>query len=371
MKVSVLVNNFNYANFLGDAVNSCLKENVELIVYDDGSTDESMEVLKRYNSHINIISNPNYNHTSNENQANAIYQAFLQSSGDIICLLDSDDKFSEDKISKILKVFKDDTSITTVQNLMLEMDSDGNLKNQIRPIIKDVKDIKSYIFSDNNFFHLFVPTSGLSFRRSFLEKVLPLEEDGLNFVWPDARLSLLSVFYGKIHTIMEPLTYYRIHGTNDSNARSTTEGHETYLKQIYLYFNKLAALNNLPKIEFSREIYLENTYFSLKLNRKVLKEFTVNDSPMYIWGGAGEAGQSIYHFLKKNKIKVDGFFDANPKRIGEKNMGLVVTLPKFHKGIKYIISPIHAYHIIKEQLLARGFVEGVDFINPYKEYSNV
>lgn len=362
--VSVLINNYNYAKYISKAIESINYKEIEIVVYDDGSTDNSLDILSQYE--IKVIANSNYGHTPNENQAHAIYEAFLQSTGDIICLLDSDDMFSEKKLQKIVEVSESDDEITTVQNLMLEIDREGELSQVIRPIIKEVDNIKSYIFEKQNFYHLFVPTSGLSFRRSFLEKVLPLQEDGLNYIWPDARLSLLSVFYGKIQTIMEPLTYYRIHGINDSNARGTLSGHSKYLEQIYLYFNNLAQLNGYPSIEFSKENYLENTYFSLCLNEQAINLFVANNSNVYIWG-AGEAGQSICHFLNKNGCTVGGFVDANANRTDEKIMGLSVSMPSFTKGTKYIVSPIHAYKVIKQQLESNGFVENVDFIYPYKE----
>ncbi|MGZ7445998.1 glycosyltransferase [Paenibacillus sp. TH7-28] len=364
MKFSVLINNYNYAKYVAQAIESVSHKDAEIIVYDDGSTDNSLEILDSFGENIKVISKSNYNHTPNENQANAIYEAFLQSSGEIICLLDSDDMFVADKLHRIGKVFDADPSVTTVQNLMLEVNSCGGHTNIIRPILKEVGDIKNYIFETRNFFHLFVPTSGLSFRRSFLERVLPLKEDGLDYIWPDMRLSLLSVFYGKIHTILEPLTYYRIHGENDSHARGTLLGHSKYLEQVYIFFNGLAKSEGYPTFHFSREVYLENTYFYMNLDYAKLISFCASASRVIIWG-AGEAGQSIAHFLLKKGILVDGFIDANRDREGEEIMGLKVSLPVLVKGIKYIVSPIHAYESIKIKLKSDDLIEDTDFINPY------
>lgn len=369
-KVSILINNYNNEDYLYNCIESAINQtydNLEVIVYDDGSKDNSLEILEKYKNKISIMSNPNYGHSPNENQANAIYQAFLKSSGDIICLLDSDDMFSNDKVQKIVEAFEKDKEITTVQNLMLEMDTEGNLSKIVRPVIKKVDNIKSYIFEKQNFFHLFVPTSGLSFRRSFLEKVLPLEEDGLELIWTDFRLSLLSVLHGKIDTVFEPLSYYRIHHSNLSSAWGTQSGHSTYINQAYIVFNKFAEKCGCPKIKYSQEVYLENTYFALILNEERLKQFVRNNDNIYIWG-AGEAGQSIYHFLIKQGMTapISGFLDANPYRKNENVMGFKVSLPFIEKGIKYIVSPIHAYENIKKQLENEGLVEDIDFIYPYK-----
>lgn len=368
MRVSVLINNYNYGKYLSSAIESvlnCQDENLEIIVYDDGSTDNSLDVLKMYEDQVKYISEENYKHSPNQNQANAIYQAFLQSKGDIIFLLDSDDMFESSKINKVKEVFARYQDVTTVQNLMLEMDFENHLTDIVRPVIKQVTDIKLHIYEKNSLFHLFVPTSGLAFRRSFLEKVLPLKEDSFIFVWPDARLCLQSVFYGQIYTIMEPLTYYRIHGTNDSNTRGTLEGHSQYLEQIYSYFNGLALANNHPMLEYSAESYLEGTYFYTNLNREKIDQFVYNNKQVYIWG-AGEAGQSIYYYLKNKEADIVGFIDINLKRKDERIMGLTVIPPKFEKNLKFIVSPIHAFSNIKFELEKVGFRENIDFIYPYR-----
>ncbi|MEK5040745.1 glycosyltransferase [Sporosarcina sp. FSL K6-3457] len=371
MNVSILINNYNYSKYLQFCINSLLSQtykNIEIIVYDDGSGDGSLDVLTEFGDKVQVISNPNYGHSANQNQANAIYQAFLKSKGDIICLLDSDDAFHEDKIEKIVTTFAADNTITTVQNLLNEINGQDEIMNKIRPVIKQVEDIKSYIFKESNFFHLFVATSGLSFKRGFLEKVLPLKEDNLTYVWPDARLMTLSVFQGRIKTVMEPLTYYRIHGINDSNARGTYEGHNTYLSQIYTYFNDVSKKNGYPEIQYSRESYLENTYFYLNLDNTKLLTFCedVRKSGIDLWiWGAGEAGQSIYHLLKKYNIKTRGFIDSNPVRNGEMIMHLPVHMPFKSPNAKYIISPFHAIDAITRELRNFDLIEGEDFINPY------
>ena len=55
MRISILINNFNYARFLGDAIDSALAQagpDVEVIVCDDASTDHSWEVIAGYGTRI-------------------------------------------------------------------------------------------------------------------------------------------------------------------------------------------------------------------------------------------------------------------------------------------------------------------------------
>jgi len=372
--VSVLINNFNYSKYIEQCIDSVLQQtykNIEIIVYDDGSTDESLQILEKYCNQITIIAQKNYGRTPNQNQANAIYQAFLQSKGDIICLLDSDDAFYNNKVEKVVEAFARQERACVVQHVMLEINEENKRLENIRPVLKDVEDIRSYIYSNHSLFHLFVATSGLSFKRALLHKILPLKEDEKAYVWADARLMLQSVFYGDIVSIREPLTYYRVHGSNDSSARGSFEGHSQYLQQIFEFFNYVAAEHGHEPIIYDYQLYLKNTFFYTAINQGKLLTFCQNIMPsdvIYIWG-AGEAGQSASHVLKENKIIFSGFIDSDKRKQNKTIENMQVHNPEsigFTENIKIIVSPYHAYDAIKHNLQQKGLIEGTHFIDPYK-----
>lgn len=375
MLASILINNYNYGKYLGDCIKSVLHQtyrNIEIIVYDDGSTDYSMDVLKTFNDKIKIISNENYGKSPNINQANAIYQAFLQSTGNVIFLLDSDDVFYTQKVEKIVNIFSSDPYVNVVQHQMREIDANGMIKDNILPVIKKLKDIKEHIFTTHSLFHLFAPTSALAFRREILSKILPLKEDERTHIWPDARLMLNAALLGNIKTLYEPLSYYRIHGNNDSGRRGSVEGHKQYTKELYDYFNQISIKNSFTRITFERESYLENTYFYSLIDFDKIKNFFENgnaDDEFWIWG-AGEAGQSVYYGLKKLGYTIKSFIDANPQKKHALVMGKKVLLPSevdlFDNNIKIIVTPFHAYHEIADNLRQKGLIEGVNFISPFK-----
>lgn len=373
MLVSVLINNYNYSKFIDQCIESVLAQtykNIEIIVYDDGSTDSSLQVLDKYKDRITIIVEENYGHTPNRNQANGIFQAFLRSSGQIVCLLDSDDAFCNKKIEKVVKAFSEDKSVCVVQNLLQEIDSNDKKLGNVRPVLKEIKDTKSYIYQNNSLSHIFVSTSGLSFRRKFLQKVLPLNEDNRSYIWPDTRLMIHSVFHGNIISLREPLTYYRIHDTNDSNVRGTLEGHEQYIDQLVHYFNEIAERHSYPRIVNDRQSYLENTFFYSAIDREKLFSF-IRQIPeteeVWIWG-AGEAGQSIGHALSKNQQNFKGFIDSDPRKQNQVIEGKHIYSPErlyYDKNIRIIVSPFHAYDAIKSNLEINNLNEGFQFIDPY------
>jgi len=85
---SIIVNNYNYARFLREAVDSALDQtyrNTEVIVVDDGSTDGSREIIASYGDRIIPVLK------ENGGQNSALNAGFSLSRGDVILFLDSDD----------------------------------------------------------------------------------------------------------------------------------------------------------------------------------------------------------------------------------------------------------------------------------------
>ena len=86
--VSVIVNNYNYGHFLSEAIDSALAQTytrTEVIVVDDGSTDDSSEIIAGYGDRIIPVLK------ENGGQASAFNAGFAKSRGDVICFLDADD----------------------------------------------------------------------------------------------------------------------------------------------------------------------------------------------------------------------------------------------------------------------------------------
>ena len=100
--VSILINNYNYARFLGEAIDSALSQSyspVEIILVDDGSTDQSREIISTYSSRVIPI------FKENGGQASAFNAGIAASRGDILCFLDSDDYFHPGKVARIVEIF--------------------------------------------------------------------------------------------------------------------------------------------------------------------------------------------------------------------------------------------------------------------------
>ena len=106
MKVSIITPCYNSANTIEETVQSIQKQtynNIEHIVVDGNSKDRTLEVLDRYKSGINKLISEN-----DDGIYNAINKGIKQSTGDVIGILNADDKYvSNDVIKKVVKEFKD------------------------------------------------------------------------------------------------------------------------------------------------------------------------------------------------------------------------------------------------------------------------
>jgi len=101
MNFSVLINNFNYGRYLGECVESVLRQShpaYEIIVVDDGSQDDSLQILQDHygeNPRIKIVAQ------INQGQTAAIAEGINRATGDVACLLDADDRYKPDYLSRL------------------------------------------------------------------------------------------------------------------------------------------------------------------------------------------------------------------------------------------------------------------------------
>src|SRR5918997_1546606 len=106
--VSILINNFNYGRFLAEAIDSALAQTyspVEVVVVDDGSTDNSREIIASYGDRIRSVLKPN------GGQGSTFNAGWAAAKGDVICFLDADDAFTPDKVARVVEVFQKEAGI--------------------------------------------------------------------------------------------------------------------------------------------------------------------------------------------------------------------------------------------------------------------
>lgn len=302
IKVSVLINNYNYERFLACAVESALSQtykNIEVIVVDDGSTDGSKQVINNYKDRvISIVKD-------NGGQASAINSGFLASTGDVICLLDSDDYFLPKKVEKIVDAFREFPETDWYFHPLNHVDE--NLQD-LSP--KDMGtqfqkrcDFRRGIQSHGKLTFHAPATSGLCFRRTLLQKILPMPE-GENISISDHYIKFLAMGLSPGVYLGDRLACQIVHGDNaytdsDNNSAQKSKIHiytAYWMKVNFPEFTKFA--NNL----FAKGLALFNYQSSIEPKcRQVADRYLQMATPI---DKAHIHFRAFYHILRFQLLKI-------------------------------------------------------------------
>lgn len=208
---TVLITNYNYGRFLEYAVDSALDQtwpNVQVIVVDDGSTDESRLLLQTYGEAIQTV------FKENGGQASSANTGFPLVTGETVVFLDSDDMLAPTAIEKSIGFF-DDPEVVKVSWPMAIVDANGYPTGEVRFRRLSVGNYRKRALRVGPASHHTPSTSANIWRKTFLDQVMPIpEEDCKNII--DAWFFTFSPFFGTFQAIEEPLTFYRVHGKNFS-----------------------------------------------------------------------------------------------------------------------------------------------------------
>jgi glycosyltransferase involved in cell wall biosynthesis len=247
-QISVLINNRDNGPFLRQCVESALEQSTpadEVIVYDDGSTDDSLAILEAFGGRIRVLRRVGGTGTPMQNQAHAIEGAFAQSIGSFIFLLDSDDAFGPDHIKSYMEAFHRSEKIIMVQAPLWKIDESGATVGLEYDERRHARNYVEHIYS-NHEVNIYYPTSSLAFRRSYLSQRLPLDQsDGLP-LWPDARLALIAPHFGDIVTLDEPQTFWRRHSRSHTVVTKTSVYEQVRLNRAF--YNRFCASRGLAPV---------------------------------------------------------------------------------------------------------------------------
>lgn len=254
--VSIIINNYNYGQYLTIAIDSALNQtydNLEIIVVDDGSTDNSLEIIDSYgNKIIPVIK-------KNGGQASAFNAGFAHSNGEIICLLDADDLFVPHKVAEVVKAFAIyHQSGWCFHPLKLfnkiedywsyKPDSNSSKKKDLSEYNLCSKMQRGKLGSP---FSFHIPaTSGMCFRRSLLKKLLPMPEaEGI--LLNDSYLKFAAMGISRGIALNQELAWQRIHPHN----LFTSTKNQKLSAMIYIYIGYWLKINFPAIAKFANNIF--------------------------------------------------------------------------------------------------------------------
>ena len=173
---TVVISNFNYGDFVGEAIESALKQTyspVEVVVVDDGSTDDSVRVIESFGSNIRPIIKENGGHAS------SINAGFLASRGSAVCFLDADDAMHPNVIEDAMKVFDEQGCVKVHWALEITDTSGNRTGGTFPPGEMPQGDLRERVMNEGPLYDAewLPPTSGSIWARPFLERVLPIPEE--------------------------------------------------------------------------------------------------------------------------------------------------------------------------------------------------
>lgn len=210
LRVTVAITNYNYGRFLADAVESALGQTypeVEVVVVDDGSTDDSRDVIASYGERIIAVLQ------ENAGQGAAYNAAWRQSRGDVVFFLDADDVLKPDAAARAVAVLDQDPATAKVQFRMELVDAARRpIGVTPAPGVLSDGDLREHALRFRNY--AWPPNSANAYARFALEQVMPLPADEYRQC-PDAFMAETTVLCGPVRSLDDIGVEYRMHGGNE------------------------------------------------------------------------------------------------------------------------------------------------------------
>ena len=214
-RVTCVVTTYQYGHFIGRCLDSVLaqdhpREQLEVIVVDDGSTDGTHEVVARYGDAVRYV------HQPNAGQIAATNRGIAEATGDYIALVDADDTLPPDCVSARAAILDARPEVGLVYGDMRIIDADDELRDPSYHRSFDVPAHRGHVLGallERNF----VPGGTLMVRAADRALYHPIAESAsVQDWWIAANVAAVA----QLAYIDRPMANYRLHGANDSHGAS-------------------------------------------------------------------------------------------------------------------------------------------------------
>jgi glycosyltransferase involved in cell wall biosynthesis len=218
LKVTVLIDTYNHERFIECAITSVLAQDMplddlEILVVDDGSTDQTPEIVRRFEPRVRLI------RKLNGGQASAFNAGIAEARGEIIAFLDGDDWWAPEKLRRVLETLDRDPAVGIVGHGYIFVYSDGQQRVQT---LRDGFRFRANTLAGAQLLRVrgaFLGTSRMTVRVSVLRKILPVPPKIV--IQADEYLSTMAAALSEVQILPEPLFYYRVHDSNAFHMTNT------------------------------------------------------------------------------------------------------------------------------------------------------
>jgi glycosyltransferase involved in cell wall biosynthesis len=307
LSASVIITSYNYARYLGQAIDSALGQtepDVEVIVVDDGSRDDSRAVIESYGSRVIAL------FKENGGQASSFNAGFELSRGNIILFLDSDDALLPTAVQTALNLTRQ-PGVAKVHWQMWAINEENTQLNRLLPQWPlDEGDFREDLILHGPGTHQWPPTSGNAWPRYTLEHLLPIPEHQY-LTCPDYYLCELAPLFGLIKKADGPQTLYRLHCSNNMQTISHIEK-KRLLEQVRRSLTSLLTQRGIPAITAKWKRDVDDWFERVQLVEKEI-ESVIPNSDRFIFvdeehmAGDFPARRRAFPFLER-----EGRFNGHP-----------------------------------------------------------
>ena len=232
--VSVLIDTYNHERFIEQAIVSVLEQDFpaserEIIIVDDGSTDRTPEIVKKFEPRVRLL------RKENGGQASAFNAGIPECKGEIVAFLDGDDWWAPGKLQAVTCALASDAAIGIVGHGITEVFLDGSQHVQL---LKEVHRFRVDSETAARVFRLrksFLGTSRMTIRASILLQIGSVPESLT--VQADEYLFTFAGFLSDVLILKESLTFYRLHA---GNAFQVADGNTQALRRKQKVLEALA-----------------------------------------------------------------------------------------------------------------------------------
>lgn len=253
MKVSVIIPSFNQGQFIEETLLSIINQegiDKEIIVIDGGSTDNTVQVIKKYEEYLSY-----WISEDDKGQSDAINKGFTLATGDIVCWLNSDDLFVEGALRKVASFFNENPASHFIQGQVINFSSKEE-KLILAERVSEKEMIKRVAFHQ----------PGVFWRGELLKKTGFIDES--LYYCMDYDLWMRFYFSFKLDYIDAPLAKFRIHDNSKTNDNPIKMYFE-YRKIVCRFFNSVSVdcVETLKKLK----LYDNDQNISYRIDKEDVK----------------------------------------------------------------------------------------------------
>ena len=209
--VSVLIDTYNHERFIEQAIVSVLEQDFpaterEIIVVDDGSTDRTPGIVKKFEPQVRLL------RKENGGQASAFNAGIPECRGEIVSFLDGDDWWASNKLTRVTQIMAAEPSLGIVGHGIVNVQRDG--REQAETLREGFR-FQANTMQGARLFRRrgsFLGTSRMTIRADLLRRIGPIPET--IEIQADEYLFTLAAVLAGTQILPEALTYYRLHDAN-------------------------------------------------------------------------------------------------------------------------------------------------------------